>query len=551
MNKIYQNILNQNKTLICPKCKRIPKITILRNIKYWVRIQCSLCNYDNTLPLSNYITIVFQSNKPIIKTKCERHNDKQFEFYCGECKYEFCSDCIEDHKNHWHTKLSNILPSNFIQKLKDNITKAENHINLYNNQLKNQLVSELQMEIRKIEYAFRKNYSINSEMIHFMKMLIQNYTEYPKYYSNMNLHYNNKFVFRELKLKENTSYNHKINSLISYYNGDYLLNCGPSIKRCDLSTLNLIKKFQDSTNEVGGLILLKDNRLAYFFRISNKIYAMNLATMKSQVLIEERLNSKFTCMTQLSNGQLITGNSQKILKVWELRNYAAINLYILSKHTESINKIIELSGNRFASCSNDKKIRIFRTNDAEGVLGTIEDTHPVGSILQIDKREVLLSLSFDNNLKFWNLNYYNLEFTLFNIRAHYPNSMIQVSPNRVMIGTIDNTILVVNVTTFQIESTIKDSLFTSGGIGINSFLKLDDTSLLIGCPNGNFCLLDSNQCKILIRKEKPGKGFTSFFNEKIHIGNVVGLTKIGDNAFASAATNGEIKIWKYEDYQLK
>ena len=129
--------------------------------------------------------------------------------------------------------------------------------------------------------------------------------------------------------------------------------------------------------------------------------------------------------------------------------------------------------------------------------------------------------------------------------------MIQVSPNRVMIGTIDNTILVVNVTTFQIESKIKDSLFTSGGIGINSFLKLDDTSLLIGCPNGNFCLLDSNQCKILIRKEKPGKGFTSFFNEKIHIGNVVGLTKIGDNAFASAATNGEIKIWKYEDYQLK
>ena len=160
MNKIYQNILNQNKTLICPKCKRIPKITILRNIKYWVRIQCSLCNYDNTLPLSNYITIVSQSNKPIIKTKCERHNDKQFEFYCGDCKYEFCSDCIEDHKNHWHTKLSNILPSNFIQKLKDNITKAENHINLYNKQLKNQLVSQLQMEIRKIEYAFRKNYSL-------------------------------------------------------------------------------------------------------------------------------------------------------------------------------------------------------------------------------------------------------------------------------------------------------------------------------------------------------------------------------------------------------
>ena len=169
----------------------------------------------------------------------------------------------------------------------------------------------------------------------------------------------------------------------------------------------------------------------------------------------------------------------------------------MSKHTDTINKIIELSGNRFASCSNDKKIRIFRTNDAEGVLGTIEDTYAVSSILQISKREVLLSLGFDNNLKFWNLNYYNLEFTIPNIKAQYPNSMIQVSPNRVMIGTIDSTIVVVNVTSFQIESIIKDSLFTSGGIGIKSFLKLDDTSLLIGCPNGNFCLLDCNQCKIL------------------------------------------------------
>ena len=86
---------------------------------------------------------------------------------------------------------------------------------------------------------------------------------------------------------------------------------------------------------------------------------------------------------------------------------------------------------------------------------------------------------------------------------------------------------------------------------IKSFLKLDDTSLLIGCPNGTFCLLDCNQCKILFRKEKPGKGFSSFFNEKIHVGNVVGLIKSDDNAFASAASNGEIKIWKYEDYQLK
>ena len=192
----YQHLLNQNKTTICPKCKRIPKITILRNVKYWVRIECSLCNYDKTIPLSNYITFVSQADEPIIKTKCEQHNDKQFEFYCGDCKREFCSDCIENHKNHWNTKLSNILPSNFIQRLKDNITNAENHINLYNKQLKNQLVSQLQVEIRKIEYAFRKNHSINSEMIQLMKMLIQNYTEYPKYYANMNLHYNNNFIFR-------------------------------------------------------------------------------------------------------------------------------------------------------------------------------------------------------------------------------------------------------------------------------------------------------------------------------------------------------------------
>ena len=546
----YQHLLNQNKTTICPKCKRIPKITILRNVKYWVRIECSLCNYDKTIPLSNYITFVSQADEPIIKTKCEQHNDKQFEFYCGDCKREFCSDCIENHKNHWNTKLSNILPSNFIQRLKDNITNAENHINLYNKQLKNQLVSQLQVEIRKIEYAFRKNHSINSEMIQLMKMLIQNYTEYPKYYANMNLHYNNNFIFRELKYKENSSYNEKINDLITYYKGDYVLNCGPSIKRCDLSTLDLIKKFQDDSNEVGGLILLKDNRLAYFYKNDNKIHAMNITMMKSQILLEERQNNKFTCFTQLSNGQIITANTNRLIKVWELRNSVAINLYVMSKHTDVINKIIELSGNRFASCSNDKKIKIYRINDRDSTLGTIDDTHAIKSIIQISNRELLLSLGADSTLKFWSLNYYNLQSTLFNINAQYPNSMIQVDPNRVMIGTANETIVVVNVSTIQIETRIKDELFSIDIIGIKSFLKLDDTSLLIGCPNGTFCLIDSTQCKILSKKEKPSQGFSSFFNEKIHIGNVVGLTKIGDNTFASAASNGEIKIWKYEDYKL-
>ena len=90
----------------------------------------------------------------------------------------------------------------------------------------------------------------------------------------------------------------------------------------------------------------------------------------------------------------------------------------------------------------------------------------------------------------------------------------------------------------------------SGTFGASDF-SVSPLNDFIGCPNGNFCLLDCNQCKILFRKEKPGKGFSSFFNEKIHVGNVVGLIKIDDNAFASAASNGEIKIWKYEDYQLQ
>ena len=411
-------------------------------------------------------------------------------------------------------------------------------------------MSQLQVEIIQIEYAFRKNHSINSEMIQFMKMLIQNYTEFAKYYTNMNLHYNNNFIFRELNYKENSSYNQKINDLLSYYKGDYVLNCGPSIKRCDLSTLDLIKKFQDNSNEVGELILLKDSRLAYFYKNDNRIYTINLSTMKSQILLEERHNNKFTCLTQLSNGQLITANTNKLIKVWEIRNHVAINLYVMSRHTDAINKIIELSGNRFASCSNDKKIKIYRINDNESTLGTIDDTHAIKSILQIKNRELLLSLGADRTLKFWRLTFYNLQSTIFNINAQYPNSMIQVDPNRVMIGTTDETIVVVNVSTIQVESRIKDEIFSIDIIGIKSFLKLDDTSLLIGCPNGMFCLLDSSQCKILSKKEKPGQGFSSFFNEKIHIGNVVGLTKIGDNTFASAGSNGEIKIWKYEDYKL-
>ena len=89
---------------------------------------------------------------------------------------------------------------------------------------------------------------------------------------------------------------------------------------------------------------------------------------------------------------------------------------INNAHDHWIYKVITLPYNRIASCSEDKKINIWKSNPRYSkkpikVLTRHWDYAP--SLLYIKERDILISGSFDVTLHLWNMSTYQCDFSAF------------------------------------------------------------------------------------------------------------------------------------------
>ena len=231
----------------------------------------------------------------------------------------------------------------------------------------------------------------------------------------------------------------------------------------------------------------------------------------------------------LNNGCLVSSSHDRLIKIWKVSFDAFECVKTIEAHDKAILKTIQLSNNRMASCSNDKKIKIFQSDSPYKELKIIEGHNSgVCSILELSNKKFIISCGFDKTVRFWDNNTYTCIKIINNISCLNNNSFIEINFFRILVGETNGTISIISTETFQIENRffLKENINT-----VLSLLYLGGGITIAGDLSGNLIQLDINECKVICYKEKA------------HEKGIYDLLLIDKKIF-SCSNSGCIKKWE-------
>ena len=159
-------------------------------------------------------------------------------------------------------------------------------------------------------------------------------------------------------------------------------------------------------------LLLNDNKFAYYNEDKLKIFVV----IENNSFKLQNTNSyssvKITSMCQLENNIIVSAYQQKFT-FFDLTKNKPIEKK--SEHLNSINKVISLIDNQFATCSNDKTIIIWKFETIEQDISKVSTftghTNEVISISFLENKMItpskennhkIISSSLDNTIRIWN-----------------------------------------------------------------------------------------------------------------------------------------------------
>ena len=156
-------------------------------------------------------------------------------------------------------------------------------------------------------------------------------------------------------------------------------------------------------------LLLNDNKFAYFNEGKLKICVIENNTIKKQNTYS---SVKITSMCKLENNIIVSVHQQEFT-FFDLTKNKPIEKK--SEHLNSINKVISLIDNQFATCSNDKTIIIWKFETIEQDISKVYTftghTNSVISISFLENKMItpskennhkIISSSLDNTIRIWN-----------------------------------------------------------------------------------------------------------------------------------------------------
>ena len=156
-----------------------------------------------------------------------------------------------------------------------------------------------------------------------------------------------------------------------------------------------IKTITEHTLKAYSLLLLKDKRVASCSADRTiRIYDPSNNYHCYQVL--ERHNSHIFSICELEDGTIVSSSFDNTIMIDEYK--------IKDAYDGILNKLITLPNNRIASCSEDKKIKLWKSNPPFKVLEGHNAS--VTSLLYIKDRDIMISGAIDCTLRLWNMSTY-------------------------------------------------------------------------------------------------------------------------------------------------
>ena len=336
---------------ICPQCKSHPKIQL---IKLNIFINCN-CGYYNCTSIEEFI-------------------------HCSSsCK----------HYNNVHNSIFN----NIINEL----NKGYQHLNTYFQSLKAEHINQLLTIINDIESSYEESYNRNTNVLSFIKILIDNYDQ-----SN---EMRNAILSSHITIKECDNRN-SIKDVIKYYREytfienkmeieqyykeiEYIVEENKkkaiTVKEVQYEKISCIKTIEDNCDYVHSLILLNDNRIASCSR-DKTIRIYNPCNEYHCDKVLHRHSDWIYSICQLEDGTIVSCSKDKSMWIGDCQ--------ISNAHSDKINKVVSLSNNRIASCSWDHTIKIWNSEPPFDYIPlTILNEHTQGvlSILYIKEKAIIPS----------------------------------------------------------------------------------------------------------------------------------------------------------------
>ncbi len=426
------------------------------NLDY-ISLNCPQCKFGYAkfsmeiwINLLNQIYFKQNNNKDTDNTNtahtCKIHKDEQIIKYCNKCKKYLCEICLKSNHINMHNhrlidkeKMPYCLPydnlTNINSKYKefqDNLTKIEN---LFYDKIENEYIlkkTKIEDLIRKLN-LFLSDYIVQMNL--FQKSMenifyILNISYYNYYFNNAN-NENNKDILISNELvdvkfiSKNTT---DISDLINYFYKKLLeLNNKIKIEQ------NKEKKDQNifdyeliwSDLEPKKKIILKESKddkekLDSITKILELKKSEGLATCQiNGVLNIWEINEKKICfrfkghnsaiwsLMETSDGYLVSGSSDKTIKIWDCVNRKENCIATLKGHKGTIYCIAEIDNNKIISGSEDSTLKIWdiQKSKMQCVL-TLNDPNKskINSIIVLKETSFVLTGNDDNLIKIWNIN---------------------------------------------------------------------------------------------------------------------------------------------------
>ena len=514
-----------NDCISCPRCAQYLSIKINFEKPLSLKMKC-VCGYKENILLSKFVDRKEINKVNHINHGCSGHNYQQYKYYCNSCKCHFCEKCKKEKMHHKH-KYEYLNKNINFEKLQNDMKIAHEHLNKYFYKIKTDLIGYLQSLINRIEIAYKDSYINNDNILSYIEVLYNHYnSKYPNYYLESNIKDTSSYTFEYFNhsLLPTNVIEH-VNTMVNYFNNYRIIKY---IKKVSNFSFEKVHTIHTNYN-VNHVMLLKDGRIAACSDTQILIY--NKKTYAIDINIQQQHQNHIVYLCQTENKKLISCAIKEI-KIWTIDNLRyTCEITITRTHGARINRMIALSGNRIATCSNDWTIKIYNTNEPYSLIVTLSQHRlKVNSIVEIPHRNQLLSSSEDRMIKIWNLKTYQIETTIVETCAVRPNGLCILDKNRVIVGS-NGLVKILNVNSDLIE---QQKFFDSKEVEVfHCFYVLRDGNILIGGNKGRMYKykLNSNTIKYKDGLHNENEDFVTF-------------VYVNEKQFISCTTR-TIKIWSY------
>lgn len=184
------------------------------------------------------------------------------------------------------------------------------------------------------------------------------------------------------------------------------------------------------SSSILSIIQLKDSRIATASQdCSISICSINLETKTWKLDIKKynAHNNFVYSLSELPGNHLISGSSDNKINVWKITPKELINIQSLSNHNSYIYHVAGLRYNRFASASGNMIVKIWVSQEPFKEIATLSHEHYVWNVLEMKKRDVIVTSCKNSTILFWNLQTFKVEGIVQNVYAGYSQTYDRIT----------------------------------------------------------------------------------------------------------------------------